>query len=233
MLHFEGAFWTVYAGIILVFGIIQSCKPVIKYRVILQVKDWDIILILGLEMLDCHTKGLEMLKFHAFSSGKYLNVRANACVEYLTNIMSAWRIWVDQCLEKYDTVLLESCAICLWRMFNKICSADKVLKNQSQLSKYVRVLEIRMQIFLESYAIPALILGANWVSCWFWESILCRQSRVIHKVAQVTVVGPHVQHSIPCSGCRISLHITAICCWSKGEGEIVHISRHRGLVLSD
>jgi len=145
---------------------------------------------------------------------------------------------MSQGLEKYDTVqLLESCAmstlICLWMMFNKICSADKVLTNQSQLSKYVRVLEIRMQIFLESYAIPALILGANWVSCWFWESILCRQSRVIHKVAQVTVVSPHVQHSIPCSGCRISLHITAICSWSKGEGEIVHISCNRGLVLSD
>ena len=56
----------------------------------------------------------------------------------------------------------------LWQSFEESKSAFKICQ--------LRVLEIRMQIFLESYAIPALILGANWVSCWFWESILCRQS---------------------------------------------------------
>ena len=66
ILNFEGAFWTVYVGIILVFDNFQSCKPMIKYWVILQVKDWDNILILGLEMLNCHTKGLEMSRFTRF-----------------------------------------------------------------------------------------------------------------------------------------------------------------------
>ena len=32
----------------------------------MQVKDWDIILMLGLEMLNCQTKGLEMLRFTRF-----------------------------------------------------------------------------------------------------------------------------------------------------------------------
>ena len=38
----------------------------IKYFLILQVKDWETILILGLEMLNCHTKGLEMSGFTRF-----------------------------------------------------------------------------------------------------------------------------------------------------------------------
>ena len=55
---------------------------------ILQVKDWGIILNLGLEMLNCHTKGLEMLRFRNFL--KCLNVSVYACVEDLTNIMSVY-----------------------------------------------------------------------------------------------------------------------------------------------
>ena len=62
-LHFEGDFWTVSAGIILVFCNIQSCTPMIKYWDILQVKDWVVILILGLEILNCHTKGAQAM-FH-------------------------------------------------------------------------------------------------------------------------------------------------------------------------
>jgi len=38
-----------------------SCKPMIKYWVTLQVKDWDIILVLGLEILNCHSKGPYMI----------------------------------------------------------------------------------------------------------------------------------------------------------------------------
>ena len=87
VLHFEGAFLTLYVCIILVFGIIQSYKEMIKYGVILQVKDWDIILILGLETLNCHIKGTRNVAIYAFSSGKFLNVRICACVKDLTNIM--------------------------------------------------------------------------------------------------------------------------------------------------
>ena len=52
----------------------------------LQVKDWDIILILGLEM---SYEGTRNVVIYAFSSGKLLNVRVYACVKDLTNIMSA------------------------------------------------------------------------------------------------------------------------------------------------
>ena len=51
---------------------------------ILQVNDWDIILILGLEMLNCRTKGLEMSQF----TRCLLNVTVYVCVKDLTNIMS-------------------------------------------------------------------------------------------------------------------------------------------------
>ena len=47
---------------------------------------------LGLEMLNCHTKGLEMKQF---SSGKFLNVGLYACVKKLTNIMSAMDQWTN------------------------------------------------------------------------------------------------------------------------------------------
>ena len=43
-------------------------------------------------MLNCHTKGLTVLTtsdkaIYAISSGKFRNVRVNACVKDLTNIM--------------------------------------------------------------------------------------------------------------------------------------------------
>ena len=78
---------------------------------------------------------------------------------------------------------------------------------------------------LEPGAIPAFILSANWVSCWFCEVFVCRQPendpnkiivsrervcgslyyatgkyilpRTIHQVSQVAVVGAHVEYSIP------------------------------------
>ena len=37
-----------------------------KVMSVLQVKDWDSILILGVKMLKCHTKGLEMSQFTRF-----------------------------------------------------------------------------------------------------------------------------------------------------------------------
>ena len=54
----------------------------------LQVENWDILRIFGLEMLNCHIKGSENVAIYAFSSGKFLNVRKLACVKDLTNIMS-------------------------------------------------------------------------------------------------------------------------------------------------
>ena len=58
---FKGDFWTINVGIISVFGNIHSCKAMINYEVILQVKHWDIILVLGLEILNCHSKGPYMI----------------------------------------------------------------------------------------------------------------------------------------------------------------------------
>ena len=63
------------------FGNIQPCKPKIKYKVSLQVQNWDIILTLGLE----RTKNVAIC---AFSLGKFVDVRRYACVKDLTNIMS-------------------------------------------------------------------------------------------------------------------------------------------------
>ena len=70
----------------------------------LQVKDWDIILVLVLEMLNCYTKGLDM-SIYAFSSGKFLNVGVYACVKKLTNIMSGLAL-TKVCLVLYSGAVL-------------------------------------------------------------------------------------------------------------------------------
>ena len=64
-----------------------------------QVKDWDIILILGLEMLNCYTINVAI---YAFSSGKFLNVGVYACVNKLTNIMSDPDKYVKKLNEKVN-----------------------------------------------------------------------------------------------------------------------------------
>ena len=40
-------------------------------------------------MVQCNKKGLKMLLFQCFSSGKFRDVRKYVCVKDLTNIMSA------------------------------------------------------------------------------------------------------------------------------------------------
>ena len=64
---------------------------------ILQVKNWYIILILGLEMLNCHTNGTGNVAIYVFSLGKFINARVYACEKNLTNIMSVYCIGCVLC----------------------------------------------------------------------------------------------------------------------------------------
>ena len=62
-------------------------------------------------MLNCHTKGLTGLTtsdkaIYAISSGKFLNVRVNACVKDLTNIMSEYI-----CISIFCSVIIRLCGI--------------------------------------------------------------------------------------------------------------------------
>ena len=55
----------------------------------LQIQNWNAILLLGLEIINCHTiKGTRKEAIHAFSLCKFLDVRQYACAKDSTNIMS-------------------------------------------------------------------------------------------------------------------------------------------------
>ena len=55
----------------------------------LQIQNWNAILLLGLEIINCHTiKGTRKVAIHAFSLCKFLDVRQYACAKDSTNIMS-------------------------------------------------------------------------------------------------------------------------------------------------